>query len=64
MRPPNKSVRVVPLPTPANDNGCAEGLAVSCDIPERLGILSGEAELIARFLPDLLKIVANDNGME
>lgn len=63
---PNRPVgpRILSLPAPANDNECSGSSAVSCDLPERLGILSGEAELIARYLPDLLKIAANDNETE
>lgn len=62
--PPRPARKRRPLPAPANDNGGAEALTVSCDLPENLAILSGEAELIARLLPELLKIVANDNKME
>lgn len=64
MRPPYKPRRVIPLPIPANDKDGAMVLTVSCDLPKRLGILSGESELIARFLPELLKAAANDNEME
>ena len=49
---------------PANDNSAiadSSAVQVSCDLPEQPGILPGEAELIARYLPALL-MAANDNG--
>ncbi|MAU41081.1 MAG: hypothetical protein CMF31_05620 [Kordiimonas sp.] len=36
---------------------------VDCQLPQDMGILSGEVELISRYLGDLLSTFANDNGV-
>lgn len=59
QKPRNAAVR---LPNAANDN--QSFLTVTCDLPERLGIIQGETELIARHLDELLQTVANDNDEE
>ena len=44
----------------ANDNG--PGITTVCDLPDCLGIVEGEADLIARYLGDILALcAANDN---
>ncbi len=50
----------------SNDNApdASQDIQVSCLLPESMGILSGEAELIARYLGEILPKIANDNQLE
>lgn len=50
----------------SNDNApdASRDIQVSCLLPESMGILSGEAELIARYLGDILPKTANDNQLK
>jgi len=41
-----------------------KNIQVSCNLPESMGIISGEAELIARYLGEILPKIANDNQLE
>jgi len=48
----------------ANDNGSTRQRAaysVQCDFPDKLGIIEGEADLVARYMGELLRAAANDN---
>ncbi len=47
----------------ANDNGANpnEEIEIRCLFPEQLGILSGEADLVARYLGHIFVKIANDN---
>ena len=65
--PNNSARRVAPIRAPANDDGTGarDGpITITCDLPGRMVILPGETELIAQYLPELLRAVANDNEME
>ena len=48
----------------ANDNHADphEEIEIRCIFPEHLGILSGEAELVARYLGRIFLNIANDNN--
>jgi len=50
----------------SNDNApdANKDIQVSCLLPESMGILSGEAELIARYLGDILPKIANNNQLK
>ncbi len=50
----------------SNDNApdASQSIQVSCLLPESMGILSGEAELIARYLGDILPKIANNNQLK
>lgn len=47
----------------ANDNTLKQNkeVLISCNLPESMGIISGEAELIAKYLGEILSKIANDN---
>lgn len=47
----------------ANDNmPCSNTeIQVSCNLPESMGIIHGEADLIARYLGEIMTKIANDN---
>ncbi|MGB0920289.1 MAG: hypothetical protein ACPG06_09150 [Alphaproteobacteria bacterium] len=67
MKDPIMSVKV---PKAANDNaadGDGEGgqeMVVCCQLPEGIGVIEREAELVAQFFGDLLAKIANDNAPE
>ena len=54
----------------ANDNAARAGagpkteMAVTCRLPEGLGVIEGEADLVAQFFGELVRQLANDNGPE
>lgn len=49
-----------------NDNApiSNRNIQVICNFPESMGIISGEAELMARYLGDILPKIANDNQLK
>ncbi len=54
----------------ANDNAVdgkdAGGpeMAVACHLPDRLGVIEGEADLVAQYFGELVRQLANDNEPE
>lgn len=57
------TLRNVTLVKAANDNTpCSnKDIQVSCFLPDSMGIVSGEADLIAQYLGEILSKIANDN---
>lgn len=62
MRKKTSSAKVKKI-IAANDNMPKQnkGVLISCNLPESMGIISGEADLIAKYLGEILSKIANDD---
>lgn len=57
------TLRNVTMVKAANDNTVSphKDIQVSCNLPDSMGIISGETDLIAQYLAEILSKIANDN---
>lgn len=62
MKKKDSSVKVKKV-IAANDNNPKQnkGVLISCNLPDSMSIISGEAGLIAKYMSDILSKIANDN---